>query len=44
MERVTNKIAPQLDDLDAVNAESVVRSAMKALGCDPDYVRNMFRE
>jgi hypothetical protein len=44
MERVTNKIAPQLDDLDAVNAESVARTAMKALGCDPGYVKNMFRE
>ena len=44
MERVTNAIAPKLDDPDAVNAESVVKEAMRALDCRPKkYVENMFR-
>ena len=44
MERVTNAIAPQLADPDALNAESVVKAAMRALGCHKKYVKNMFRE
>ena len=44
MERVTNAIAPKLADPDAVDAESVVKAAMRALGCEKKYVSNMYRE
>ena len=43
MERVKGAIANELTDPDSAKPETLVRAAMRALGCDADYVKNMFR-
>ena len=43
MTRVESAIAPKIVDPDSADPEAVVRAAMRALGVDPEYVKNMYR-
>jgi hypothetical protein len=42
VERVTRAIAPKLVDPDAPKPKLVIRAAMRTLGVDAGYVKNMF--
>jgi hypothetical protein len=41
--RVAEEITPTLTDPDAVNPESVIKAAMRALGAKPSWVKDMFQ-
>lgn len=43
-ERVREAIAPHFADPDDLDFERIAKAAMRALGCDAGYVKNMFRE
>ena len=43
MTRVETAIAPEMFDPDSADPKALVRAAMRALGVDPDYVKNMYR-
>jgi hypothetical protein len=43
MTRVERAIAPEMFDPDSADPKALVRAAMRALGVDADYVKNMYR-
>ena len=44
VQRVAEAIKPKLVDPDERTPERVIRAAMRALGADPNFVRNMYRD